>query len=862
MTSGAVIGRSLAEDHNLNIGSKLTLVSTLTSMTLIITIEGIITTETPIDSELLLPLTTVQALRGINNDFVSFIRVKVDSNIITKTQLNKIVSSEYEVSILVRSHEQPLNDNLDEVSISVYSSTGDILESKNLNSDGRITFSLAFGTYRFIAESESIQQSTTNEFFIDRSFDVPLQFWIGDPKQDLVINVTYNNYPANNASVTVQKKFHPKITYQGLTSADGISTFHDLSIGYYHVTVLFRGFSKSFEVKLNETTSNPNSMISFQVNDANGISVDFVNSFQVEIVNATNEEEINGGLIQLLNSSNPVQVLYPENSTDNQTWVSYNSNERLFIEEPGTYLVNYSIGERTRLWSQSISANTSNKIFVGNGNLDCTVYGITGEITEGVNVSIYLNEEIVDFNFTSTQGTVLFKLETGFSYKIVANYPGNATNVSSTIYFDRPKNIILSFVPPIPIESYWLKIKVFNGTAEIAEFFNLIGCKIDLYNQSGLISTKITDDNGSVDFILNQSGNYFLNASYNDYTWSENISLSQAFTFINIPLGDVKLYFFTTTSSNIPVADTHLKIYSNDILFVEVTSNSSGLAEVFVPVGTYTLIISKLDYENGISLTLNRSQILIHYEVIDLSGILSFRVTTSIGNAIRGARITVRNLILDIEYTGVTIQNAAIDFKDVPWGIYIVTVQIKDAVYDIIYINFAEEQRFILIELGMPIMINDELISVGLRTLRNVEVVESAEYMDSFLGGALEVIKTTFIAFVVIITALSLLNISSVISYPIMTNQRNIKLVKTLGGTFTQIYIMLSLQMILLGLLSSIFGSILGIIAMTNIDFFRSVNIGGLLIYPSFNPIIIVGVAIPNIFIILLKVNRTLNNLI
>ena len=116
------------------------------------------------------------------------------------------------------------------------------------------------------------------------------------------------------------------------------------------------------------------------------------------------------------------------------------------------------------------------------------------------------------------------------------------------------------------------------------------------------------------------------------------------------------------------------------------------------------------------------------------------------GRAVRGARITVQNIAYDIEYTGVTIQNATIDFKDIPWGIYIVTVLFKDAIYDTILINFAEEQRFILIELAMPTIINDELISVGLRTFTNVEVVESAEYMDSFLGGALEVIMTTLIA--------------------------------------------------------------------------------------------------------------------
>jgi hypothetical protein len=831
-------------------------------MTLCITIEGIITTNTPIDSELLLPLATVQALRGINNDFVSFIRVKVDPDIITKLQLKEKVTSEYDVPILVRSHDQALDDNLDEVSVSVYSSTGDILESKSLNSEGRTAFTLAFGTYQFIAESDNVQQRTSSEFFIDHSIDEPLQLWIGEPKPDLVINVTYNNHPALNASVTVKDKFHPKVIFQGVTSTNGISTFHDLSIGYYHVTVLYRGFLESFEVKLNDTASRRNSEISFQVNDMNGIRVDFVNSFQVEVVNATNEEEINGGWIQLLNSSNPLQVLYPDNSTNNKTWVPYNSNERLYIEEPRMYIVNYTIGERTRLWSQSISANTSSKIFIGEGILDCTVYGISGELAEGVNVSIYLGEEILDFNYTNIQGMISFELETGLTYKIVANYPGNTTNISSTIYFGGPTDITLSFILIIPIESYLLEIKVFNGTAEIPEFFNVIGCKIDLYNDSSLISTNFTDNDGFVRFILNQSGNYLLNASYNEYSWSENISLSQAFTLVNIPLGDVKLNFLTKTSTNIPIVGTSIKIYSNDVLFVEVTSNSSGISEVIVPVGTYTLVISKLEYENEIIISFDESQIYFYLEVIDLSGILSFKVISSMGRAVRGVRITVQNIAYDIEYTGVTIQNATIDFKDIPWGIYIVTVLFKDAIYDTILINFAEEQRFILIELAMPTIINDKLISVGLRTFTNVEVVESAEYMDSFLGGALEVIMTTLIALVLIVTALSLMNVSSVISYPIMTNYRNIRLVKTLGGSFTQIYLILSVQMIFVGIIASVIGSTLGILVMTNLEMFRSVNIGGLLIYPVSNPLIIIIVTIPNMFVILLKVNRTLKDLL
>ncbi|MFX1283443.1 MAG: hypothetical protein ACFFB5_07300 [Promethearchaeota archaeon] len=858
ITLGAVAGKSLAEEHELAIGSRLTLVSTLTPMTVTVTIEGIITTDSPMDTELILPLATAQALKGILSDFVSFIRVKVDPSVVTKSQLKTIVKGEYEVPIIVRSHD--FIENFNNVYVLVYSLAGELLLTTDLSSDGTGTLQLSFGSYRLIADSKNIQQSSPVEVFIYQPLPSPVTLWVGKTRKDLKINVTYNNHPAINARVTLREKFHPDMIYTGVTQSDGIVTFYNLITSYYSVTVLYKGLLERFEVNHNSIESNSDIKTRFRISNDDTINVELKNFLQIEVLNATTEEEIDGGKIQLINSSNPTQLLYP---TNNLTWLQYDSKEILYIDEPGIYLVNYSIGEKVRSWNQTISANTSNQIYIGKGKLEINVLGYKGEVIENVNVSIYSKGVLIDYMKTNSQSKVIFELETGFNYMVTAENPQNNNSISTTIFFDSSTIIPLKFLSPNQTEIYWVEIRAYNGTIETLELNGLSNCKIDLYNDSEIINTSFTNDDGIVRFLLNNSGNYYLNATYNHYKWHKEIEISQETTFVNIPLGDVKLKFLFRTSSNIPIEGTNVTIFYNGSIFKKFTTNTSGKSVVTIPLGNYSISIEHFDFKREFNVSFMESQVYIVGETLDLTGKLILKVMSSEGRRIVGARIVIQNILFNISRTGITTQNATITFLDLPWGNYSVTALIRNTVYETVLISFAEEKKSISLTLKMPTEINYDLASsVNRRGRTNIDVVESTDYMESFLGGALEVAKTSLIALVLIIAALSLLNVSSVISYPIIMNYRSLQSIKRLGGSLMQIYIMISVQLVIMSVFASFLGSMMGILMMTQIELFQSTNIGGLIIFPSSDLSIIFGIILSNIIVILIKTRQTLSDIL
>ncbi len=117
---GVVAGTLLVKNRGLSIGSKLILVSTLAAMTIEVTIEGILTTDTPIDSELILPLPTVRSMTGRSTGQVTFIRVKVDPEKLPISELTQILNSEYAVQVLVRSRDTVENNDLEEEPVLVY----------------------------------------------------------------------------------------------------------------------------------------------------------------------------------------------------------------------------------------------------------------------------------------------------------------------------------------------------------------------------------------------------------------------------------------------------------------------------------------------------------------------------------------------------------------------------------------------------------------------------------------------------------------------------------------------------------------------------------------------------------------------
>jgi ABC-type lipoprotein release transport system permease subunit len=837
---GAVIGSVLALNQDLQIGSKLTLVGTLTPMTIELTIGGILTTGTPIDSELILPLTTAQALTGKTSDDVSLVKVKVDPTILTKNHLVEILTGEYFVPVVVQSLDPAFDDNLNEIQLMVTNLAGEVKKTEYFNQSGRITVELPFGTYRFIAVSTFTEQSTPVEEFVSQSIAKSINLWIGKPRNDLIVNVTYNNEPAVNATVTVQEKFRPTVKYHGIIPSSGILSFN-LTENYYNVKVNHKNLSKKYDTRVNTTRE---------------VRIALENSLKLPIFNATNGEELVGGSIQLLNASNPTQVLHPVNTSNNDKFLPYDSRDTIYVEDPGTYLVNYSLGNRVKTWQQTILSNTSKTIYLGEGELVVKILDTEWESLEGSNVTISLDENYLDHMITDENGISKFVIETGDYYEIVAENPQTTRNKSLTIYFNVSMEKTLSFS-----QTYWLEIETYNGTTEDQVSQRLAGCSIILYNSSGIVNGTVTNNNGTVRIFMNQQGEYSLNTTYNDFSWHTEINITQPITRLKVPLGNVKLKVSAQTTSKLPIAGTRVKIFSQDNLIKDITTDDQGEVTVFVPLGNYTVVIEKIDYQSLRKLSFMKSQIYLIEDVFDLAGTLMLKVVDTQGKVKAGAQIVLENIFYGFTVTGIANQHAEIMINDLPWGNYSIVVVYRDALYEEFKIEFVEQEERIVIELTMPSeLFSNTIYFAKYRNSVNIGVVESGEFLSGFLISTLQVAQTVLIALVVVVASLSLLSVSSVISYPIVTNRRKLRVIKTIGGSDQQLYIMIVCQLAIIGLSSSVFGTMIGLTIMTQIDYFQTTNIGGLIIRPVFNVEIMLGIVISTILVILVTTKKTLNN--
>ncbi len=837
----AVAGKTLAQETGLTIGSKLVLVSTITPMTLEIIVEGIVTTGTPIDTELILPLSTAQAMVGRTAGYVSLIRVKANPSIISKTQLSNILNSEYQVSVKVQSRDLTHEGGLSGEPVLVYSSTGVLVAEQKLDSDDSATFKLPFGTYRIVAVPSFTEQSEPVEVFMNQSIMTPINLWIGKPNHELLINVSYNNRPALNATVIVTDVFQKNRGYEGATSSTGVIKFSNLTESYYRVRVSYRGLNKTHQFNLNESRE---------------LRVKIANFLQLRIYNATNGGEIKGGRIQLLNTSNPSDVLFPKNSTSDKTVLPYNSGDILQVENPGIYLVNFSLGNRHRIWNQSILGSTSKEIHFGKAKLGVTVFGFFDELLAGSNVSVSFKNEIIDNNITNEDGKIIFELETGELYEIKAINPINSSTTSSTIIFDRQKDINLRFM-------YWINIVTYNGTAEDYRFSRLANCNIVLYNNVTILDELSSDINGTVRITVDQPGIYYLNASYLSYHWhkSININRSDENTNIKIPLGKVKVKIKTKTSINLPIAGVIISISDENGVIENITTNNQGEAIVIIPLGNFTLTFLKMKFSRTISFSFSESQVYQLESVFDLTGTLIIRIISSGGRGIAGATVTAKNVLYNNTVVGVTNQQAEIAYSVLLWGNYSISVLIQDTTEQEFLIGFAEEKLTVILEVSIPQgLLIDTMSSLQWRGRANVAVVESAQYSLSLFSTTLGFVEITLFALMIVITALSLLSISSIISHPVTSNYANLRMIRSLGGSTKQLYFIVEVQLIGIGLISSIMGAGIGMVIMTQLPIFQLVSIGGLIITPTVNFELILAISITISSVVYMKTKQTVQD--
>ena len=566
------------------------------------------------------------------------------------------------------------------------------------------------------------------------------------------------------------------------------------------------------------------------------------NSLSLVILNITSGEEVHGGTVRILNTSSLL--------TD------YQSGSPIFLDNPGEYTFEFLFNTTFREESLIVEGIVNHTIYVGTAPLIVWTRGENGIPLESTNVSITRFNKSISQAITGTNGKCEFQLEVGLDYNITAIPAENQSKVQTWGFFLDNKSIItIDF-----LDRYLLDVSVFNGTSLSSSDNELAGCDIVILKNSTQVDSAKTNVTGMVTFQLSNPGLYEINAIKDGFSNTKSLLIRHFNSSCVLSLGNVFISVLTQSVSGHPISETKVSLKSGDHGTISGETNSSGLIEMFVPVGNYILQIEKESFVHQEKIDFVESQRISLVKTIEENGDLTLTLTNQFSQKMRKAKLVVVNNYYGIEFSGFTDDNGEITFYSIPWTNYSVSITFVNEFFPVLLIEFAktEDNINLQVETLNPIL---KIEQINWDTDTSFSVVLSSQFVSSFLQTTLAIILTTLTSLVIIISVLSLLSITSVISQPIVSNERVLETFKRLGATKNQITIGIVLHLGLLGFIASTLGSIMGMWVMTIFPTLKNVYVGGIIIRPKVNLWLLVIITFSNLGVIILKASQKVRQL-
>ncbi len=146
------IGINFAEREGLTIGSYFTIFSTIHNTVLELRVKSIIRTDTLLDDEIIAPLWTGQFLAFKKYDFITHLRVKIDPTITTKDRVRELVTSSFDLTVLLETYNSSLTHF--NASLSIRTINGKEIVNRFFINNNSIIQHLPFREYELIVEYE------------------------------------------------------------------------------------------------------------------------------------------------------------------------------------------------------------------------------------------------------------------------------------------------------------------------------------------------------------------------------------------------------------------------------------------------------------------------------------------------------------------------------------------------------------------------------------------------------------------------------------------------------------------------------------------------------------------------------------
>jgi hypothetical protein len=824
-----MVGYILADNLGLSVGDNVVLAGTLANSVVELIITGILRTDSPSDEELIVSLSIGRTITGKAAGYVSFLRVLIDTDIISKEILSNYLTQEFLVPIALTTEDSELVSSLGETPIIAYTLYGQRVKTQYIETGNVTFFYLRFGTYEFIATPPNARQSEVLRVFVNQFFYTPFELSIGDAFRDFQVRVQNNQQPIFNASVVLSERFGCQCMYSSQTNESGIASFSQIPQKDYNLTVYYGNLSYHSLYRVTQSTL---------------ISINLDSSLSLIVKNYSTNMDINGGELTI-SFINNTEVYHNDN---------YESNSEIYLY-PGTYLFNFSYERFYRNFLLIIDGKVNYTIVLGSDILQVWVRDNEGNGVPA-NVSVSASNVNTTSKLTDGNGTITFTLDVNLNYTLSIVLQSNQSKAQNReIYFTNASSMVINF-----FDTYILDIHVVNGTHEFSPTNGLGSCYVEVRNNSVILASGVTNSTGDLRFILTDAGNYTIYAFKGDFAWNNFVLLYNQTTKYNISLGNVRLIIFAKSVSEYPITGIGVSTFrSSEFLQTEIT-NSSGLLEMIVPIGNYSFLFTTVGYMSSLEVNLTYSQIFWINKTIESCGNLTINLENQLYQSLDGAFVFLRNDYYNYEIKVFTDNSGKISLHGVPWGTYSIQVTYEDYIAPKQIIELTTDK----IEVTIQVDTEGPLINAGSYTFwqdRSFSVVWSSEYISGFLESTLSLITTTLTTLVIIVSVLSLLSITSVISHPIVSNERTIQTFQYLGADRQQVTINVVLHLVLLGLLASIIGAVLGMLGMTVIPQFQHINIGGVIIRPRVDFWLLLAILVSNVSVIAIKAGQKVNEL-
>ncbi|MHA2366593.1 MAG: FtsX-like permease family protein, partial [Candidatus Hodarchaeales archaeon] len=654
--------------------------------------------------------------------------------------------------------------------------------------------------------------------FINQSFLTPFNIKVGDSSYNLQLNVTHNNLPAANASIQVQEKFGLKEIYSNYTNEEGLININNVPENFYIILVNFNKLERNMTVRLNRTLS---------------LEIELISSLTLNIIDIASGTEVNGGRLEIENISYSVS--------------SFQSGTPIFLDD-GEYKIEYEINDIIRHYLILIKGQTNHTIFVGTSTLYIHARGEEMIGLDSTNVTIKKDGQIITRFLTNSSGFFETQLEIGFLYNIIAFPENNMSRIQNrSINF---KNT--TYVPIDFINNFQLNLLILNGSLGRDSGVGVVDCNVTIFKNDTFRKSYYTNGSGSVSFNFTEPGVYFILANKSNFDWEGNIQLYHEKTKFNISLGKVNLTLSAQSITGNPIEGASISIIDNGTVINSGITNETGFVSFLFPVGEYNILIAYEDFIYQKSISYFESDQYLLNMTIEFSGDLDISLTNQYVQNVKKAYIILKNNYYNLKLTGFTDIQGKISFYNIPWGNYSIEAVFDEEDYfvDIIEMSALYSSFSLIIETPNPIL---EIDNFNWQDTGTFSVILSSEYVTGFLETTLVIIITTFTSLIVIISVLSLLSIASVISNPIVSNEKTISTFKLLGASKNQVTLGVLVHLSILGVIASIIGAFFGMLLMINIPTLKNINVGGIIIKPKIDTVLLILISSSNLGVIMTK---------